>query len=207
MLLNFDYDGVIANSSEQVFRIVAESQSTMGIGRPPVHSDFSEMEEHTFESWGTLMGIPQDRLGEFVGTVYRLQENSSDSPPLYPDITRVIKELALSHTITVISATSSKKISRVLTENTLVSSVSKVLGGETGLSKKERILSTCAEFDHSTNETFIIGDATSDIHAGRSAGVHTIAVAWGHQPVKMLQAEAPDHLIYCPSDLLVLFGV
>jgi phosphoglycolate phosphatase-like HAD superfamily hydrolase len=57
-------------------------------------------------------------------------------------------------------------------------------------------------FDVPPEETFMIGDAISDIRQGKRAGVRTIAAAWGFQRRDFLLAEAPDFMADEPADLL-----
>jgi len=44
------------------------------------------------------------------------------------------------------------------------------------------------------NETFYVGDTAGDIDAGKAAGMRTIAIAWGHQHKKVVEAAHPDYL-------------
>lgn len=41
----------------------------------------------------------------------------------------------------------------------------------------------------------LVGDATHDVHAGRAAGVRTIAVTWGAGVPEQLRAAEPDHVV------------
>jgi pyrophosphatase PpaX len=52
--------------------------------------------------------------------------------------------------------------------------------------------------------TLFVGDSPFDIRAGRGAGTRTAAALWGPFPAEALAAEAPDHLVSRPRDLLEL---
>ncbi len=53
----------------------------------------------------------------------------------------------------------------------------------------------------SPERSFFIGDSDIDVLTGRNAGMHTIAVKWGYQPLEQLQAVNPDYLAESPQDL------
>ncbi|MBN1447637.1 MAG: HAD-IA family hydrolase [Bacteroidetes bacterium] len=55
-----------------------------------------------------------------------------------------------------------------------------------------------------TDHTFMIGDSTYDIEAGRRAGVKTVAVAYGFQPLETLKALEPDFTVSAFSELPVI---
>ncbi|MCA9494362.1 MAG: HAD-IA family hydrolase [Myxococcales bacterium] len=50
----------------------------------------------------------------------------------------------------------------------------------------------------------MVGDAPSDLLAGRAAGVRTVAVGWTGLPRAELEACAPDHWVEVPGDLVTL---
>lgn len=52
----------------------------------------------------------------------------------------------------------------------------------------------------------MIGDATFDIDAGKSAGVASCAVAWGSHSVEQLAGSQPDYLVYDFDELLGVLG-
>ena len=43
-----------------------------------------------------------------------------------------------------------------------------------------------------------------DIRQGKAAGVKTIAVAWGYQPVEALLREQPDAVAQSPTEIVSL---
>ena len=53
-------------------------------------------------------------------------------------------------------------------------------------------------------EALMVGDSPLDIAAGRRAGADTAAALWGTVDVSPLLAEAPDHRLALPEDLLAL---
>jgi phosphoglycolate phosphatase len=49
--------------------------------------------------------------------------------------------------------------------------------------------------------SFFIGDSDIDVMTGKNAGMRTVAVKWGYQPIEKLEAVSPDYLAESPEDL------
>lgn len=61
--------------------------------------------------------------------------------------------------------------------------------------KTEKIISVMEKNNFRPSETAYIGDMSHDIHAGKKAGVTTIAAAWGYYSKERLSQENPDFLV------------
>jgi phosphoglycolate phosphatase-like HAD superfamily hydrolase len=57
------------------------------------------------------------------------------------------------------------------------------------------------------DEAVVVGDGTTDVAAGRSAGTVTVAVLWGYRSRAELESAGPDHLVATPAELASLLGV
>ena len=79
-----------------------------------------------------------------------------------------------------------------------------VLGGDLGLTKADRIVQAQMLTGFDPQDTYMIGDAVSDLRQGKAAGVKTAAVTWGFQSRHRLMAEQPDWICDRPQDLLAL---
>ncbi|HBU11169.1 MAG TPA: HAD family hydrolase [Clostridiales bacterium] len=49
---------------------------------------------------------------------------------------------------------------------------------------------------------FFVGDSDADIQIAKNAGLTSIGVSWGYQPVRVLLAEGADYIIDKPGELL-----
>ncbi len=67
------------------------------------------------------------------------------------------------------------------------------------------LLLAAARLGVAPDETVMIGDAASDIRAGRNAGMETVGAWWGTVEPDALRAAKPTWLIAQPADLLSLF--
>jgi len=202
MLLNFDYDGVLADSLEMLLTISQAAQINLGAGRPPNEHDFATIENLTYEDLGVLIGVPASSAVRYKEEVLAIQQKSVSYPDLFPGIVSVFNELARSHLITIITSSQSAWVESALEHHGLRSAISQVYGGELGMTKSERILRAQAIYGFGPNQTFMFGDAISDIRQGKVAGVETGAILWGFQDRGLLKAENPDFMLETPEDLL-----
>ncbi len=205
MLLHFDFDGVIADSFTSLVRIAITAQEVVGFGRPPTDYDFQTIENLTFEDIGRLIGIPESSIACYSNEAMRLQRSMKQLPQIFPDVVSVFQELATRHVLTVISSSDSSWIDGVLQNYTLRSAVTTILGGESGITKTERIVNATRAHGFDLDKTIMFGDSISDIRQGKMAGVRTAAVLWGFQARHLLEAEEPDFVIERPKDLLRIF--
>lgn len=58
----------------------------------------------------------------------------------------------------------------------------------------------------SPDSSFFVGDSDIDVLTGRNAGMRTIAVKWGYQPIEQLRAVRPDYFAESPEDLTAYVG-
>jgi phosphoglycolate phosphatase len=93
-------------------------------------------------------------------------------------------------------------VSNTLEEFGLDKAISRVMGGDLGSTKAERIEQSRREFQSDLQNSLMVGDAISDVRQGKLAGVRTVAVTWGFQERELLEQEAPDFVINNPKDLL-----
>lgn len=206
MLLNFDYDGVIVDSLSRLVDISVQAQEMVGEGRRPELNDFATIEKLTFPSLAAAIGIPDEKIAEYGKTAFKLQSEGVWDVQLFPGILSTFMTLSEKHDIVVITESGSSTVARSFERLGLTPAISKILGGELGLSKSERILKSCSYYGKASSETFMIGDAISDIRQGKLAGVKTIAVAWGFQKRELLMNEDPDFMVDRPEDLLDVIG-
>jgi pyrophosphatase PpaX len=68
----------------------------------------------------------------------------------------------------------------------------------------EPVLAAASRLGVPVAEALMVGDSPLDIAAGRRAGARTAAALWGTVEASPLLAEAPDHRLTHPEDLLTL---
>jgi len=204
MLINFDFDGVFVDTFDAWLGKVQAAQRIVGSGRCPTREDFATVESFTFDAVARQCGIAVDDLPRFVAEVYALQERDGELPAVYPDMPKVVRAIAREHAVAIVTASLRAAVEPVLEEHDLRDSVAAILDSRDPGAKSDKIAALRARFGCAPEQTFMIGDAISDIRQGKKAGVRTIAAAWGFQRRDLLLAEEPDFVAERPIDLLTL---
>ena len=207
MLINFDYDGVIVDSFEMLYQQSLQAQALTGFGRPPTHHDIRTLTNMTFEDLGRTCNIPAQHIPTFVDHVFHLQRQAPTLPILFPGMADQLQQLARHHTLTIITSSSQIAVEQALQQYDLTSTISLILDGSGQSSKSERIKLAQQTFNIPATETYMVGDAISDIRQGKLAGVWTVAVTWGFQSNQLLLRESPDYTVDHPADLFSLFSI
>ncbi|HXY53292.1 MAG TPA: HAD-IA family hydrolase [Nitrospirota bacterium] len=84
-----------------------------------------------------------------------------------------------------------------------------VIGADHGLPLKpapDSVLKIMTEFNVPKERTVIVGDGTTDVRAGKAAGIITCSVTYGFRPEEELRKEGPDYIISVLSDLRKIFA-
>ena len=201
MLINFDYDGVIVDSFNQLLDIARRAQALVGRGRAPIPADFQTMENLAFDDLGRRIGLAEDMISDYTRRIFELQQKHWEVE-MFPGMASVFEALAAEHTLVVITSSQSDAVAETLKNFGLGAVFSGVRGGELGTSKAERITAAREAYSFACDETLMVGDAISDVREGKRAGVRTVAVAWGYQDRQLLENESPDFMANKPFDLI-----
>ncbi len=208
MLINFDFDGVIADTFDRLLALCIAAQAVVAYGRPPVEQDLQTLENLTFAGLADRLAIPSKVIPDFLQKIFELQQKDQAAVRFFPGMAALLKSLSKKNDIAIITSSSADLVRGYLVEHGVSDSVSSLCGGETGRSKKESILVNIEQFSSNRLKTCMIGDAVSDIRQGKAAGVMTIAVSWGFHASELLQQENPDYLANSPEELLeIIRGV
>ncbi len=208
MLINFDFDGVIADTFDQLLALCIAAQASVAVGRPPVERDLQTIENLTFAGLADRLAIPPKVKPNFLNIIFELQQKEQGAARFFPGMVALLKSLSKSNDIAIITSSSADLVRGYLMEHGLSESVSSICGGEAGRSKKQSILVNIEKFSVTLQKTCMIGDAVSDIRQGKAAGVMTIGVSWGFHAGELLLRENPDYLANSPEELLaILRGV
>jgi N-acetyl-D-muramate 6-phosphate phosphatase len=92
----------------------------------------------------------------------------------------------------------------------LLNGAATVISGDTTPHPKPHpapLLEACRQLGLSARQCIYVGDDERDIVAGRAAGMHTVAAAWGYIGAVPLQAWRADTVADAPQDLLNLLGL
>jgi phosphoglycolate phosphatase len=201
-LVLFDFDGVLADTLADMLRFAQEVCDELGVKHTVVQTDLSELEVMSFATFGRACETPEDLVDEFVRKCTGKFAEKESPPAIFDGLGEVVRKLAESHLLAVVTGNTEGNVWAFLEENGLEGCVCAVYGVDMPGSKVEKILMAKSQFAAGGEAVFMVGDSVSDIREAREAGVKSIAVSWGHQNVGRLVGALPDHVVRLPEGLI-----
>lgn len=208
-LLIFDLDGTLVDTIEDITASV--NYTLTRLGRPPLPRD--RVRQYVGDGVEMLLtralGERTELLADAVG-VYKVHHsrNLVVRSRLYPGVREILEHFkAVSKAV--ISNKALEFVQPLLESLGIAGSFRMVLGADAGLPLKpapDALLHIMESLGAPKELTVMVGDGTTDMKAGRAAGVTTCAVTYGFRSVEELRAVGPDHVIHALSDLMKLFA-
>ncbi len=207
-LLIFDLDGTLVNTIED---ITASVNFTLGrIGRPPLTAE--RVRRYVGDGIEELikrsLGGPVDRTAEAVA-IYKEHHRSNlvVRSQVYPGVFETLdhfKHLPMA----IISNKSMEFVRSLISRLGIAAYFNSVIGADLGLALKpapDAVLKILSDSGVPRDRAVIVGDGTTDIRAGKAAGIMTCAVTYGFRSEEELRKEAPDFVIHAFPELKDLF--
>ena len=201
-LVIFDYDGVLADTLDDLIRFGQEACNQLGVKHKVTKDDLSNLEVMSFATYGRACEVPEHLIDEFVRISLDLFAKKASPPAIFNGLSEVIQHFSSKHKIAIVTTNSSQNVHAFLTQHGLDSLVHAVYGVDTPGSKAQKISIARERFANNGEAIFMIGDALSDIRSAKEAGVTSIAVTWGHQSLETLLRGSPDFVINFPHELI-----
>jgi 3-amino-5-hydroxybenzoic acid synthesis related protein len=197
----FDMDGVLVDSFDvmrQAFAIAYHE--VVGPGEPP----FSEYNRHLgryFPEIMKIMGLPLAMQEPFVRESYRL----ANEVLLFDGVREMIADLRARGLRTVVATGKAGERARhLLSLLDLLDQFDHVIGGDEVAHAKpapDMVLRALELLGIDAEETFMVGDAVTDIISARGASVASVAALWGAGDPAALLAQQPDAVLRSPAEL------
>ncbi len=208
-LLIFDLDGTLVNTLEDIAASV--NFTLQKLGRPVIPLD--AVRQYVGDGIEMLMTRAlngrDELLADAVG-IYKVHHsrNLVVRSRLYPS---VVEMLEYFHAIpmAVISNKTSEFVQPLLDGLKISDCFRMVIGADSGLPLKpapDAVRKIAAVFKAPNDRTVIVGDGTTDVRAGRAAGVITCSVTYGFRSEEELRKAGPDYVIHSLSELKTLFS-
>jgi len=204
-ILIFDFDGVLADTRQFMLHTVGEVCSQLGYPCTPTPADLEALEAMSFDNIGRQLGIPEEKISEFSLRNILASNTYPEPMPAFDGIDQIVLQLAGRSRLGLITGNGGGVVRTYLAYYGLKECFEMVLSLEDPGSRVEKIWRILEGLGNGRGQAYMIGDAVSDIHAARHAGITSVAVAWGHQSLAKLRQAGPDFLIEKPSDLLTIF--
>jgi len=202
MLINFDFDGVIADTFHHLLDLCIAAQAEVGSGRPPVADDLRTVENLTFKGLAERLEIAPNLVPLYEEAAFARQREAARDVQFFYGMKGLLLNLNHGSDIAIITSGDTEVVRGYLREHGVAGVVATVTGGESRRTKAASICLNMERFGTTPESTWMVGDAVSDIRQGKEAGVGTIAVSWGFQARSLLEKESPDHLADSPEELL-----
>lgn len=201
----FDLDGTLVDSAQDIAH--ALNCTLKDLNMPPKSLD--EVRDIVGDGvrilLGRATGITDVAYVEKAAKIFQshYRKHCIDNTVLYPGV-RELLGFYSSKKLAVISNKPLEMIHLTLKHCSIEDHFEMVLGPESTSNKKphpEPILKTLKEFRVSPKMTLMVGDGTTDMEAGKSAGVYTCAVTYGYRRKEELEKYNPDFYIEKFEDL------
>jgi phosphoglycolate phosphatase len=204
-LILFDFDGVLADTLDDMLNFAQAVCVELGIDRIPTPADLDVLETMSFVEYGKQLGVPPLLADEFAARCLRRFVERSHPPKIFEGMAQVIKGLSARHTLAIVTGNTTRAVENFLTENDIRQCVSAIFAVNQPGSKEEKILKAKTQLAMTNDTVYYVGDAVSDIQAARQASVKSVAVSWGHQSLSKLAKAEPDHIVSSPREIIAVF--
>ncbi len=202
----FDFDGVLADTLDEMLHIARLVCETMGYPCEPSPADLNALDRMEFAELGKQLAVPEPRLQEFVERTFRLFGARPIPPRIFPGMQEVVLALAGDNKIGILTGNSFHVVDRFLETNDLSAAIAVVLSAEAPGDRSMKLQRIVSQLAGPAGSAYLVGDAVSDVRAAHENSVTSIAVTWGHQSEAKLRGVNPDYLVHTPQELLSVFS-
>jgi phosphoglycolate phosphatase len=207
-LFIFDLDGTLVNTIEDIAASVNYTLTRMG--NRPIALD--AVRQYVGDGIETLMmrslGGRTARIDEAV-VIYKdhHRRNLVVHSTLYPTVRETLEHFR-SLPMAVVSNKTMEFVGPLIDHLGIGPFFRRVIGADYGLPLKpapDALQLLMSEFKAPKERTAIVGDGTTDVRAGKAAGIITCSAAYGFRSEEELRKTEPDHIIHEFSDLKKIF--
>jgi phosphoglycolate phosphatase len=207
-LLIFDLDGTLVNTLEDIAASVNHTIACFGKGPLPLKA----VQQFVGDGIETLLIRSfGDHPVDLAGAVRIYKEHHYNNlvvrSVLYPGVVETLEHFQAIPKV-VLSNKSLEFVSPLIERLGLAQQFQVLVGAGPGVQLKpspDSIQQLMARFGVPRERTAMVGDGTTDIRAGRAAGVITCAVTYGFRSEQELRKAGPDHVLHRFSELKNVF--
>lgn len=203
-LIIFDYDGVLADTLDDLLQSAQEACNKLGVKHFVTKDDLSSLEVMSFASFGQACGVPNHLVDKFVEICLNFLSEKDSPPAIFTGLSNVIRTLSVNHMLAIVTTNSSQNVNAFLGKHGLDRFIHAVYGVDLPGSKAQKISIARDRLSAGRKKepVFMVGDSLSDIYAAKEASVTSIAVTWGHQSLEYLLRGNPDYVVKYPKHLI-----
>ena len=203
-LILFDFDGVLADTLDDMLNFAQAVCAELGVNRLPTPADLDALETMSFVEYGMQLRVPPELVDEFVNRCLKRFIEKPHPPKMFEGMAEVIKQLSKDHVIAIVTGNTTSAVETFLAENDILQHISGIFAVDQPGSKTEKMRKAKSQLGRENDVVYYVGDAVSDIHAARQVSVKSVAVSWGHQSRSKLVNAKPDHIVHAPIEIVAL---
>ena len=203
-LVIFDYDGVLADTLEDLLQFGQEACNQLGVKHIVTKDDLANLEVMSFAAYGRTCEVPEPLVDEFVKICLNFFAEKTSPPTIFTGLSNVIRHLSVNHSIAIVTTNSMQNVNAFLAKYGLDDLIHAVYGIDSPGSKAQKIAMARSQLleNGKQESVFMVGDSLSDVLAAKEASVSSVAVTWGHQTLENLLRGNPDYVVSSPHDLI-----
>jgi phosphoglycolate phosphatase len=216
----FDLDGTLVDTRAASWELFAETNAQFNLGIDTQAAFFKAFEHNFFDSLAKLpieagrLAAARQHFMQALRERYR--------PPLIPGMVDVVRALAPTCTLAVVSTNDIGAIRRILVDAGLANCFSHVFSGDVEPRKSVSIRHFFKEHGYTgsrvcspdyretgrsrpaptANEVVLVTDTVGDIAEAIEAGVRTVGVTWGMHTEKQLLEAGAERVALWPQELI-----
>jgi phosphoglycolate phosphatase len=199
----FDFDGVIADSGIEGYKIYNSILPSFGI------TSIDESEIDRFRNLSSRDLIKEVNIPFYKAPFIYLkfkQEYAKSIKCIKPvsEILQVLRKLYDNEVKMYITSSNSEDNIRLFLKKNRMEYFKQIKGGNSFFGKQKAIKKIIKDEKLTPGNTIFIGDETRDVEAARKAGIKAAAVIWGFNTREALVKMKPDYILNKPEDLFLL---
>jgi phosphoglycolate phosphatase len=217
--LLFDLDGTLVQTRESSWQLFSRTSEAYGLGINSQEEYFRLMEHNLFSALRELSGSEERfrKVSDHFLDLLRREYN----PPFVPGMVDVIKSIAGTCSLAVVSSNATQTIRRILTSAGLQHCFSHVFGGDVEPDKRACVRRFLNDPSYSVNrgcapayveshrpespresQVVLITDTVGDVRHAIECGIRVVGVSWGmHTEARLLEAGAEFVAIW-PQEII-----
>jgi hypothetical protein len=102
-LIIFDYDGVLADTLDDLLLFGQEACNKLGIKHLVTKDDLSNLEVMSFTTYGQACEVPEHLVDKFVEICLNCFAEKNAPPAIFPGLSSAVRYLSMNHKITIVT--------------------------------------------------------------------------------------------------------
>jgi phosphoglycolate phosphatase len=207
-LVLFDVDGTLVDSQNIIVAAQRMAFAAHGLEPPSREMSLSIVGLSLIEAFTVLVGSsgPVESLAEAYKDAFAtLRQDPANAEPLFPGAGECLDRLSGREDVLLGIATgkSRRGVSHLLERHDWQKVFATIQTADDAPSKPHpgMILQAMEELGVMPQDTVMIGDSSYDMAMARAAGVLSIGVSWGFQPVAALTEAGAGHIVHSYAEL------